>query len=163
MRWWVRSLALLSGLRIQRCCELQCRSQTQLGSHVAVVQAISSSSNLTPSLGTSTCRRCGPKKQKRNNNKKAAESTLEVHSSAWEELVPTGDDSLLMVRPTCSTYLLHMEYSRHMEGSQCFSSLVHHLWKLSLGNFPILYDATSWKKYKKYLSEVRKRKINTMW
>ena len=27
MRLWVRSLALLSGLRIQHCCELWCRSQ----------------------------------------------------------------------------------------------------------------------------------------
>ena len=30
----VQSLALLSGLRIWSCCELWCRSQTQLGSHV---------------------------------------------------------------------------------------------------------------------------------
>ena len=26
MRWWVRSLASLSGFRIQRCCELRLRS-----------------------------------------------------------------------------------------------------------------------------------------
>ena len=31
MRAWVQSLALLSGLRIQLCCELWCRSQTWLG------------------------------------------------------------------------------------------------------------------------------------
>ena len=31
----VRSLALLSGLRTRRCCELWCRSQTWLGSGVA--------------------------------------------------------------------------------------------------------------------------------
>ena len=36
---WVRSLALLSGLRIQRCHELWCRSQTWLGSRVAVALA----------------------------------------------------------------------------------------------------------------------------
>ena len=36
MRVWVRSLASLSGLKIQRCCELWCRLQTQLGSGVAV-------------------------------------------------------------------------------------------------------------------------------
>ena len=36
MMLWVRSLASLSGLRIQRCYELWCRSQTWLGSHVAV-------------------------------------------------------------------------------------------------------------------------------
>ena len=43
--WWtrivsvktqVRSLALLSGLRIQLCCELWCRSQMQLGPGVAM-------------------------------------------------------------------------------------------------------------------------------
>ena len=33
---WVGSLALLSGLRIQHCCELWCRTQTWLGIHVAV-------------------------------------------------------------------------------------------------------------------------------
>jgi len=32
MRMWVWSLALLSGLRIRHCHELQCRSQMQLGS-----------------------------------------------------------------------------------------------------------------------------------
>ena len=44
---------LLSGLRTQHCHELWCRSQTQLGSGiaVAVVQASSHSSDWTPSLG----------------------------------------------------------------------------------------------------------------
>ena len=32
VRFQVQSLALLSGLRIRRCCELWCRSQTRLGS-----------------------------------------------------------------------------------------------------------------------------------
>ena len=36
MRLWVRSLALLGGLRIQHCCDLQCRSQTWLGSVITV-------------------------------------------------------------------------------------------------------------------------------
>ena len=36
MRWQVRSLASLSGLRILHCRELWCRSQTRLGSRVAV-------------------------------------------------------------------------------------------------------------------------------
>ena len=36
MRIWVWSLASLSGPGIWRCCELWCRSQTWLGSHVAV-------------------------------------------------------------------------------------------------------------------------------
>ena len=34
MRLWIRSLALLSGLRIWRCCQLWCRWQMQLGSGV---------------------------------------------------------------------------------------------------------------------------------
>ena len=36
MRLWVRSLALLSGLKIRHCRELWCRSQTLLGSGTAV-------------------------------------------------------------------------------------------------------------------------------
>ena len=36
MRTWVRSLALLSGLRLRRCRELWCRWQMRLGSGVAV-------------------------------------------------------------------------------------------------------------------------------
>ena len=67
----VQSLALLSGLRSQHCSELWCRSQTWLRSHVAVAVgwAGSWSSNSTPSLGTSICSGCGPKKQKKNKNK----------------------------------------------------------------------------------------------
>ena len=51
MRTQAQSLASLSGLGIQHCHELCCRSQTQLGSGVAVavVWAGSYSSNLTPS------------------------------------------------------------------------------------------------------------------
>ena len=39
MRLWVRSLTSLSGLRIRRCCELWCRSQTWLRFGVAVAVA----------------------------------------------------------------------------------------------------------------------------
>ena len=65
MRLRVPSLALLSGLRIQHCCELQCRSQTRLvfDVAVAVVQASSCSSHSIPSLGTSICHGFGLKKQ----------------------------------------------------------------------------------------------------
>ena len=60
----VRSLASLSGLTIRHCRELWCRSQMWLGSHVAVavVQAGSYSSSLTPSLGTSLWRGRSPKR-----------------------------------------------------------------------------------------------------
>ena len=62
----VWSLALLSRLRIHCCQELRCRSKTQLGScvAVAVAQASSYSSNLTPSLGTSMSCGCSPGKNK---------------------------------------------------------------------------------------------------
>ena len=52
MRIPVQSLASLSGLRIRRCLELWCKSQTQLrsGVAVAVVAASSCISDLTPSL-----------------------------------------------------------------------------------------------------------------
>ena len=39
MRLWVRSLASLHGLRIRCCHDLWCRSQTRLGSGVAVAAA----------------------------------------------------------------------------------------------------------------------------
>ena len=73
MRTWIRSLALFSGLNIQRCCELWCRSQMGLRScfAVAVVQVSGYSSNSTPSLGiASICLRCSPKKDRETKNKK---------------------------------------------------------------------------------------------
>ena len=72
MRVRVRSLALFSGLRIQSCHELWYRSQTQLGSciAVAVAQAGSYSSNSTPSLGSSICWGYGRKKKKKKDKKK---------------------------------------------------------------------------------------------
>ena len=75
MRTRVRSLALFSGLTIQRCCELWCRSQVQLGScvavavAVAVAQAGSCSSKSAPSLGASTCHRHALKGQKRERER----------------------------------------------------------------------------------------------
>ena len=57
---WVRDLAWL-------WLWLWCGSQTGLGSGiaVAVVQAGSCSSHWTPSLGTSICRGCGPRKRQK--------------------------------------------------------------------------------------------------
>ena len=71
MRTQVQSLALHSGLRIQHCRELWCRSQVQLGSGVAVTvtKAGGYSSDSTPSLGTFICRGCSPKKTKRQQQK----------------------------------------------------------------------------------------------
>ena len=72
----VRSLASLSGLRIRCCCELQCRSQTWLRSGVAIGSAGSCGSDSTPSLATSTCQNCGPKKQ---TNKKTQTKPNQTH------------------------------------------------------------------------------------
>ena len=71
MRTQVRSLASLSGLRIRHCCKLWRRSTdlTWIQSCcVAVMLAGSYSSNSNPSLGTSTCLRCSPTKQKKNTH-----------------------------------------------------------------------------------------------
>ena len=72
MRWQLWSLASRSGLRIRCCHELWGRLQTRLrsGFAVAVVWASGCSSDWTPSLGTSICRKCGAKKpppQKKND------------------------------------------------------------------------------------------------
>ena len=60
---WVKDLA---------CRELWCRSQTRLGSCVAmaVVYAGGCSSDMVPSLGTSVCHKCGPKNLKKKKKKK---------------------------------------------------------------------------------------------
>ena len=63
MRTRVQCLASLRGLRIRHCHELWCRSQ--MWHCMAVVQTNSCSSNSTPSLGTSICHGCGPKKTKK--------------------------------------------------------------------------------------------------
>ena len=67
----VRSLALLSGLWIQRCYDLWCGLQARLGPRVAVavVRASSYSSDWTSSLGTSICCGCGPKTTKDKKTK----------------------------------------------------------------------------------------------
>ena len=68
MRTQVRSLALLGALRFWRCQELWCGLQTWLGSDVAVAVVSGYSSDSTPSLGTSMCHRCGPKKKKKKKS-----------------------------------------------------------------------------------------------
>ena len=72
MRLCFRSLASLSGLRIWHCCELWYRSQTWLGSRIAVtvVLGLQCSSDLTPNLGTSICCGCGSKKTRQKKKKK---------------------------------------------------------------------------------------------
>ena len=63
MRTWVWTLALHSGLSIWCCHELQCRLQTWLTSGISVAVAV------TPSLGTSTCHGCSPKRDEKRKKK----------------------------------------------------------------------------------------------
>ena len=72
IRMWVQSLPSLSGLRIQGFRELWSRLQTRLrsGTAVAIVQAGSYSSKLTPSLGTSICWGYSPKKTTNKTKKR---------------------------------------------------------------------------------------------
>ena len=84
MRTRVRSLASLSESGIQRCCELWCRSQTCLGSGVAVVlaQAGGNSSDETPSVGTSICCECSPKKTKTEKKKIKYHGTSNIETAS---------------------------------------------------------------------------------
>ena len=78
MRLQVQPLASLSGLRIRRCHELWCRSQTQLGYGIAVAVAVSvavagscsCSSDLTQPGNLHMQQGAGLKRQKTNKNKK---------------------------------------------------------------------------------------------
>ena len=72
VRMQVQSLTSLTGLRIQPCHKLRCRSKMWLGSGIAVagVQAGSWSSDSMPSLGTAIPRMQLLKKKKRKKEKK---------------------------------------------------------------------------------------------
>ena len=67
----IRSLALFSELRVGCCHEVWYRSQTRLRSGIArtAVLAGGYSSYLTPSLGTSICRKCGSKETRKEKKK----------------------------------------------------------------------------------------------
>ena len=90
----VQSLASLSGSGIWHCRELWRRLQTWLGFGlaVAVVQAGSNSSDLTPSLGTSICHRSSPKKTKNKLIKEYMEGSF-LCDSAEMNLASTDEDA----------------------------------------------------------------------
>ena len=80
MRFRVLSLAWLSRLGIRRCRELRCRSQTRLGSRVAVLlwlwcRLAATAPIRPPNLGTSICRGCSQKETK--------EKVIKLKQSGW--------------------------------------------------------------------------------
>ena len=80
------SLASLSGVRIRYCHGLRCRSQTRLGSHidVAVLQASIHSSDSTPSLGTSICKKYSLiKTEKKKRKKKKRKKKFSSVPGVW--------------------------------------------------------------------------------
>ena len=85
------SMASLTGLRIQHCYELWCESQTRLGSAtaVALAEAGSCSSDWTPSLGTSICRKCGPEKckNKQKTPQKQKQKEINKENSSTKSLL----------------------------------------------------------------------------
>ena len=128
MRMWVWSLASLSGSDIWHCCELWCRSQTWLGSGVAVAvaQASSCSSDLTPSLGNSMCHGCGPKKQKKKKTKKNLETQHQTTFVRREISLQRGKPQL-----TCSNTCIWKKRSTHLSCGLSASII-------STGLFPLL-------------------------
>ena len=76
--------ASLSGLRIQRCCELWCRSQMWLGSGVAVAMARGSSSEVAwePPSAEGVAQENGKKNKKTIQNKRIIQSGSCHHGSA---------------------------------------------------------------------------------
>jgi len=92
MRLWVRSLALLSGLRIWHCGGLWCRLQMWLRSGMAVavpvVWAGSCRSNWTPSLGNSIC--CGSDPRKDQKKKKKRNISFQIKVLQKEEHIWSG-------------------------------------------------------------------------
>ena len=99
----VRSLISLSGLRIQHCHELWCRSKTWLGSLLLWLwRRPAATAPMTPSLGTSICHGCGPQKQKKKKGRRKTppNSTLFAckMASAPQPLFPLGTPFLAKTR-----------------------------------------------------------------
>ena len=84
VRTQIRSLALVSGLRLQSCRKLWCMPWMRFRSCIAiVVEAGSCSSSWTPSMGTSICHKCGSKKQKKKKKKKIKIKKI-IYITFWE-------------------------------------------------------------------------------
>ena len=107
MRLWVRSLALLSKLRIWHCRELWCTLQRRLGSHVAVAiygcgcghgcgcdLGWQLQLRFAPKSGNSICYECGLKKTKKKKN--VVNLTLDKHPEnrvfLWSKIGVSSDN-----------------------------------------------------------------------
>ena len=92
MRMQIQSLSFISGLRIQCCHELWCRSQTWLRSRVAVAVAQAGAyANSTPSLGTSICHTCRPKKQKKKERKRKRSNLFFLWSYLFHHILTNAN------------------------------------------------------------------------
>ena len=116
---WVKDP--LSGLRIRCCREPWCRSQTQLGSGIAVAlaQAGGTSSDQTPNLGTSICRECSPKKTKGKKIK------IKINKDPVQNLVTRFQINLLPSTRNSSYYITeHKVYPTLL--AHCITFLLLH-------------------------------------
>ena len=110
----------ISGLRIKCCREPWNSSQLWLGIRVAMalVWACSYSSDLSRSLGTSTCCGCGPKKARKQARKKEDRKTKNrLHD--LQRLLATNYDILLFL-----TSKLHLEFPGGIEVEDLALSLL---------------------------------------
>ena len=101
------SLASLSGLRIQYCCKLLCKSQMQLGSGGAVAVACGYRSNSTSRLGISICCRCyhyKKKKERKRERKKEREDGKNMQAMMFK--IKTDGLKLIMLLCTTETLVL---------------------------------------------------------
>lgn len=89
--------ASFSRIRIRGCPELCCRSQTQLGSHIALAmaEACSCRSDVTPSLGTSTGSTCVPQRRKQLNQETPTHTLLVLSHKEREDYVFSSLTSVL--------------------------------------------------------------------
>ena len=108
MRWRVQFLALLSGLRIQHCCELWKWSQMRLGSHVAVAGAGSCGSNSIPSLEPPYALKSKKKKKKKEKRTELdVRRTGAVPGARWIRGPITCWDRTQIWRPQGAACLHH--------------------------------------------------------
>ena len=131
MRFWLWSLALVCGLRIQSCPELWCRSQMWLRSGIAMAvgYACSCSADWTPSLGTSICHGCGPKKQKKKKPK-------QTNVQSWiRDYVDTLGVCVVFVTMMLQTHFsfLKVYYTVHLISQSInsfFYGCTHSIWNI---------------------------------